>query len=113
MEYSTGKCNLITILSLVIMHPLHTASGVVVPCLSSVGWPNSSKRARCCQKRQSSGDRKKFSHIWSFFLLGFLDFLLTRPFAGESTQSLSIFPSEKLLSLRFQLNSHMRVRQMS
>src|SRR6266550_9207712 len=45
--------------------------------LRAVGWPNSSKRVRCYQKRQSSSDRKKFSHIRSLFLLAFFDFLLT------------------------------------
>src|SRR5437762_12282262 len=96
MEYSTGKCNIITILSLVIMHPLHTASSVVVPCLGSVGWPNSSKRVRCCQKRQSSGDRKKFCHIRSFFCLGVFDFLLTRPPAGEIQRKASRFSERKV-----------------
>src|SRR5215472_7202478 len=45
----------------------------------AVGRPNSSKRVRCYQKRQSSSDRKKFSHIRSFFCWPFFNFLLTRP----------------------------------
>src|SRR5438105_13548552 len=100
MEYSTGKCNLITILSLVIMHPLHTASGVVVPCLGSVGWPNSSKRARCCQKRQSSGDRKKFCHIWSFFLLGLLCDSSSPPTCQRIDSQKRRFPGVRRVSLR-------------
>src|SRR5262245_26152685 len=38
--------------------------------LRAVGWPNSSKTVRCYQKRQSSSDRKKFSHIRSLFFVG-------------------------------------------
>src|SRR5215475_9768305 len=53
--------------------------------LRAVGRPNSSKRVRCYQKRQSSSDRKKFSHI-RFLLLAILWCPPGRPPAREFTR---------------------------
>ena len=69
--------NRVAVLRPVVMHPLYTTSQVVVPCPGSIGWPNSSERVRRCQKSQSGSNRKKFSHIRSFFCWAFFDFLLT------------------------------------
>src|SRR5947207_7329721 len=60
-ECSSGKRNRVAVMRVCIMDCLNIR-------VRAVGWPNSSKRVRCYQKRQSSSDTKKFFHIRSFFV---------------------------------------------
>src|SRR5262249_3730448 len=71
-ECSSGKRNRVAVMRVCIMDRLHIR-------VRAVGWPNSSKTVRCYQKRQSSSDRKKFSHIQPLFFVGplLIAYLLT------------------------------------
>src|SRR5436190_19809147 len=65
-ERSTGKCDCITVLTLVIMHPLYTTSWLIMPCLCSIRWPNGCQRVRPCQNqnRRNGGEKHSQRALW-------------------------------------------------